>query len=43
MTSSQGIASAATPASIGSISKPVEAVILLQLSAEGRVDLDRSV
>ncbi|MFI7358052.1 serine hydrolase domain-containing protein [Streptomyces avidinii] len=28
---------------IGSISKPMEAVILLQLSAEGRVDLDRSV
>ncbi|MFE4309496.1 serine hydrolase domain-containing protein [Streptomyces sp. NPDC056891] len=28
---------------IGSISKPMEAVILLQLSAEGRVALDRSV
>ncbi|MGW4687076.1 serine hydrolase domain-containing protein [Streptomyces sp. NPDC004244] len=28
---------------IGSISKPMEAVILLQLSAEGRVDLDQSV
>ncbi|MGW9070659.1 serine hydrolase domain-containing protein [Streptomyces yangpuensis] len=28
---------------IGSITKPMEAVILLQLSAEGRVDLDRSV
>ncbi|MGW7328867.1 serine hydrolase domain-containing protein [Streptomyces sp. NPDC054840] len=28
---------------IGSVSKPMEAVILLQLSAEGRVDLDRSV
>ncbi|QES17694.1 D-alanyl-D-alanine carboxypeptidase [Streptomyces venezuelae] len=28
---------------IGSISKPMEAVILLQLAAEGRVDLDRSV
>ncbi|MEV5972174.1 serine hydrolase domain-containing protein [Streptomyces sp. NPDC051921] len=28
---------------IGSISKPMEAVILLQLSAEGRVDLDRDV
>ncbi|MGW6979917.1 serine hydrolase domain-containing protein [Streptomyces sp. NPDC054932] len=28
---------------IGSISKPMEAVILLQLSAEGRVDLDRSI
>ncbi|NXY98561.1 beta-lactamase family protein [Streptomyces sp. BR123] len=28
---------------IGSITKPMEAVILLQLSAEGRLDLDRSV
>lgn len=28
---------------IGSIGKPMEAVILLQLSAEGRIDLDRSV
>ncbi|MFF5761385.1 serine hydrolase domain-containing protein [Streptomyces tanashiensis] len=28
---------------IGSISKPMEAVILLQLAGEGRVDLDRSV
>ncbi|MCX4696771.1 serine hydrolase [Streptomyces sp. NBC_01408] len=28
---------------IGSVTKPMEAVILLQLSAEGRVDLDRSV
>ncbi|MGA5824124.1 serine hydrolase domain-containing protein [Kitasatospora sp. NPDC094028] len=28
---------------IGSIGKPMEAVILLQLSAEGRVDLDQSV
>lgn len=28
---------------IGSITKPMEAVILLQLSAEGRVDLDGSV
>lgn len=28
---------------IGSISKPMDAVILLQLSAEGRVDLDQSV
>ncbi|MFF2774231.1 serine hydrolase domain-containing protein [Streptomyces sp. NPDC058052] len=28
---------------IGSITKPMEAVILLQLSAEGRVDLDESV
>ncbi|HEY9371641.1 serine hydrolase domain-containing protein [Streptomyces sp.] len=28
---------------IGSITKPMEAVILLQLSAEGRVDLDQSV
>ncbi|MFF5207964.1 serine hydrolase domain-containing protein [Streptosporangium sp. NPDC000396] len=28
---------------IGSISKPIQAVILLQLSAEGRVDLDQSV
>ncbi|MFJ6756174.1 serine hydrolase domain-containing protein [Streptomyces sp. NPDC091273] len=28
---------------IGSISKPMEAVILLQLSAEGRVDLDQSI
>ncbi|MGV9777682.1 serine hydrolase domain-containing protein, partial [Streptosporangium sp. NPDC003464] len=28
---------------IGSISKAMEAVILLQLSAEGRVDLDQSV
>ncbi|MGW7549996.1 serine hydrolase domain-containing protein [Streptomyces rimosus] len=28
---------------IGSIAKPMEAVILLQLSAEGRVNLDRSV
>ncbi|MEU4358962.1 serine hydrolase domain-containing protein [Streptomyces virginiae] len=28
---------------IGSITKPMEAVILLQLSAEGRIDLDQSV
>ncbi|MFJ2738330.1 serine hydrolase domain-containing protein [Streptomyces sp. NPDC087440] len=28
---------------IGSVAKPMEAVILLQLAAEGRVDLDRSV
>lgn len=28
---------------MGSISKPMEAVILIQLSAEGRVDLDRRI
>ncbi|MGW9373962.1 serine hydrolase domain-containing protein [Streptomyces xanthophaeus] len=28
---------------IGSISKPMEAVVLLQLAAEGRIDLDQSV